>query len=116
MILQRATLPLETLGCAAARVPIEHALRAVPGVTHVFVNPVTEMAYVEYNPERCDEHTLRVTLAELGYGTTPGHQSSVDGPRDQHERFRWLRAVAYRALRSRRSPATRALYDQEKKP
>ena len=117
MTLQHATLPLDTLGCSAAAVPVEHALRAVAGVTHVFVNPVTEMAYVEYDPERCDAYTLRMTLEKLGYDRTPEHLAPDNPQRRQHARFGWwLRAVADRAFRSRRSPATRALHDQEKTP
>ncbi len=82
------TLPICELGFAGAAPGIERALRDVPGVTLVNVNPVTEMAYVEYDSDGCDEYTLRAALdragylekpvelplaritAELGYGTT----------------------------------------------
>ena len=115
MILQRATLPLDTLGCAAASIPVEHALRSVPGVTHVYVNPVTEMAYIEYDSDRCDERTLRAALDELGYGATPAHQPPAI-PRHGRQRG-WigrLLTVASGALRHRRSPATRNRQNLEK--
>ena len=115
MILQRTTLPLDTLGCAAAAVPVEHVLRAVPGVTQVFVNPVTEMTYIEYDPDQCDEHTLRAALDELGYGHTPAHRPPAEPWRGQRGRVGWLLAIAYRALRRRRSPVTRSLQHQEKR-
>ena len=114
MMLQRATLPLDTLGCAAASVPVEHALRSVPGVTHVYVNPVTEMAYIEYDSDRCDERTLRAALDELGYGATPGHQPPAIPRHGQRGWIGRLLTVASRALRRIRSPATRNLQNLEK--
>ena len=114
MILQRATLPLDTLGCAAASIPVEHALRSVPGVTHVYVNPVTEMAYIEYDSDRCDERTLRAALDELGYGATPGHQPPAIPRHGQRGWIGRLLTVASRALRRSRSPATRNLQNLEK--
>ena len=114
MMLQRATLPLDTLGCAAASVPVEHALRSVPGVTHVYVNPVTEMAYIEYDSDRCDERTLRAALDELGYGATPGHQPPAIPRHGQRGWIGRLLTVASRALRRSRSPATRNLQNLEK--
>jgi copper chaperone CopZ len=64
---QHLVLPLRELGCAAGPPSIVHALRDVPGVTRVYVNPVTEMAYVEYESERCDESPLRAALDRAGY-------------------------------------------------
>jgi cation transport ATPase len=114
---QRATLPLDTLGCAAAAVPAERALRAVTGVTQVFVNPVTEMAYVEYDAARCDVHTLRTTLENLGFDRAPGHLVSDSRQRrPRTARFAWLQTVTHRALRSHRLPAVQILHDQEKTP
>jgi cation transport ATPase len=114
MILQRATLPLDTLGCAAASVPVEHALRSVPGVTHVYVNPVTEMAYIEYDSDRCDERTLRAALDQLGYGAAPADPPRTIPRHRQRGFIGRLLTVASRALRRRRSTATRNLQNLEK--
>ena len=65
--LQHAAVPIRQLGCAAAAPAIERELRAVPGVTRVYVNPVTEMAYLEYDADQCDEATLRASLIRAGY-------------------------------------------------
>ena len=61
-----ATLPLSSLGCTGAGT-LEKALREIPGVLRVYVNPVTEMAYVEYDRERCDERALAVALERDGF-------------------------------------------------
>ena len=64
-------LPVRELGFAGAAPGIEHALRDVPGVTLVNVNPVTEMAYVEYDSVRCNEGELRAALDRAGYLEKP---------------------------------------------
>ena len=68
MTLQHTALPIYNLGCAGgAAGTVERLLRGVPGVTRVYVNPVTEMAYVEYDGERCDERQLTAALERSGY-------------------------------------------------
>ena len=48
---QRITLPIEDLNCEGGGVLIvERALARTAGVVQVYVNPATEMAYVEYDP------------------------------------------------------------------
>ena len=64
-------LPIRELGCAGAAPGIARALRDVPGVTLVNVNPVTEMAYVEYDSVRCDENVVRAALDRTGYLERP---------------------------------------------
>ena len=61
-----ATLPVNPLGCTGTTT-LEKTLRDVPGVLRVYVNPVTEMAYVEYDGDRCDEHILATALAREGF-------------------------------------------------
>ena len=68
---QHLALPIRELGCAGAARGIEHALRDVPGVTLVNVNPVTEMAYVEYDSLHCDENALSAVLDRAGYLEKP---------------------------------------------
>lgn len=64
----RLALPIRHLDCAGAVPGIERHLRAVPGVTSVYVNPVTELAYVDFDADRCDELALRAALARSGHG------------------------------------------------
>lgn len=66
--IRHLALPIREFGSARAASPIEAALNDVPGVTHVHVNPRTEMVYVEYETLRCDERTLREAIDRAGYG------------------------------------------------
>lgn len=73
MSTQRMTLPIYNLGCGggATRL-VERALRDVPGVTEVYVNPATEMAYVTYDPTRTEPTHLFNALQRAGFGqSTP---------------------------------------------
>ena len=65
--LRFSTLPIRALGCAADAAGIDDVLHKVPGVTRVYLNPVTEMAYIEYDADRCTETTLRSALDRAGY-------------------------------------------------
>jgi copper chaperone CopZ len=65
----RTTLPLTTPGCGGgAALTVERELASVPGVTRVYVNPLTEMAYVEYDAARCGDAELTAALRRAGYG------------------------------------------------
>ncbi len=67
-MLQRTTIPLHRLGCsAAARRRVEKELESLPGVATVYVNPLTEMAYVEYDPARTDPEQCIAAAARSGY-------------------------------------------------
>jgi cation transport ATPase len=65
---QRITLPIYNLGCTSETRLVERILRAVPGVSHVYVNPATEMAYVEYDPAQSGSAQLFAVLEREGYG------------------------------------------------
>lgn len=41
---------------------VEEAIEHLPGVLHAYVNPVTEMAYVVYNPELTGEHKIAAAV------------------------------------------------------
>lgn len=48
---KRLTIPISGLRCAGSECyTLERALRRVPGVVDVYVNPVTEIAYIDYDP------------------------------------------------------------------
>jgi cation transport ATPase len=69
MTTARVTLPLYNLGCGGGEaLAIERVIATTPGVAQVTINPLTEMAYVVYDPTQvCPEH-LRAALDRLGYG------------------------------------------------
>lgn len=66
---RHVALPLKGIGCSvpAQRVVLER-LHAIGGVVAAALNPVTEMAYVQYDPARCTEHDLVVAVWSTGYG------------------------------------------------
>lgn len=62
------TLPLTDLACGGGgALTIEHELSRVPGVARVYVNPLTEMAYVEYDATVCDVPALTAAVERAGY-------------------------------------------------
>jgi copper chaperone CopZ len=46
---------------------IERALTRTPGVVYVYVNPATEMAYVEYDPALADPNRLIQAVEHAGF-------------------------------------------------
>ena len=67
----RVTIALLNLGCGGGgSLEIERALGKMPGVQRAYVNPATEMAYIEFDPSRCDQDALVDTIHRLGYRTT----------------------------------------------
>jgi len=68
----RVTLPLYNLGYSGGEaLTIERAIATLPGVTQVYLNPLTEMAYVVYDPALVGQQHLRAALDRLGYGEPP---------------------------------------------
>ena len=68
---QYATVPLQSIGCGSTgRAAIERGLRELPGVLEASVNPVTEMAYVEFDPAQCSEREVAAAVRATGYGET----------------------------------------------
>jgi copper chaperone CopZ len=65
---QHVTLPIEDFGCSGSgAIVVERALTKVPGVLRVYVNAATEMAYVEYDTDRCGPEALRTAIARVGF-------------------------------------------------
>ena len=61
-------IPISGFGClGSGALIIERALAQAPGVIHVYVNPATEMAYVQYEADRCTPSALRVAIARAGF-------------------------------------------------
>jgi copper chaperone CopZ len=66
----RIMLPIEGLGClGGGALLVERALAHVPGVLRVYVNPATEMAYVQYETDRCSAKELRAAIRQAGFDT-----------------------------------------------
>jgi copper chaperone CopZ len=65
---QRITLPIDDLSCGGGGVLIvERALARVSGVVYVYVNPATEMAYIEYDPTLSDPDRLVKVVEHAGF-------------------------------------------------
>jgi cation transport ATPase len=66
---ERITLPIYNLGCGGGgALAIERALAQVSGVAQAYVNPLTEMAYVVYDPALASTEQLRGVIDRMGYG------------------------------------------------
>ena len=68
MTAARVTIEIVGLGCGGALM-LERALAHVAGVQQVYVNPMTEMAYVEYDPSACDAPALVRAVQKAGFRT-----------------------------------------------
>lgn len=72
---ERLTLPIEGLGCGGGgALSIERALAKLPGVKRAYVNPATEMLYVEIDPERCTRSDLVAAVERGGYRVETAHR------------------------------------------
>jgi copper chaperone CopZ len=80
MNMQHLTLPIYNLGCGGEGRTVEALLMRVPGVTHVYVNPATEMAYVEYDPALSDATYLFAVLDRAGFGQPAGRSDRQTAP------------------------------------
>jgi copper chaperone CopZ len=70
--IERVTLPITDLsGGGGDPLSIERALLTVEGVRNAYVNPAMEMAYVEYDPSRCNPEQLTAAIAHIGYHAGP---------------------------------------------
>jgi copper chaperone CopZ len=69
---RRVTVPIFGLGCGGSGAEtVERALERTPGVRHAYVNPATEMAYVEYDACACGVEALKEAVRRAGL--RPGH-------------------------------------------
>jgi copper chaperone CopZ len=63
---QRMTLPIDDLSYGGALI-VERALTRIDGVIYVYVNPATEMAYIEYDPARTNTDHLVAAVQHVGF-------------------------------------------------
>ena len=65
--MDRLTLPVRGMHCAACVGTVERALRAVPGVDEATVNLATERATLVLDPARATVGALQAAVAAAGY-------------------------------------------------
>lgn len=66
---ERVMLEIRGFGCGGGgALTVERTLARLRGVIRADVNPATEVAYVEYDPELVGPADLVQVVRELGYG------------------------------------------------
>jgi copper chaperone CopZ len=61
-------IPIYGFGCGGAgAATIERELAAADGVLRAYVNPATEIAYIDYDPAETDPWSLARVVEEAGY-------------------------------------------------
>lgn len=75
------TLPVLGLACGGGGArTVEKIVARVPGVTTVYVNPATEAALIEYEPDQCGHEQLRAAVESAGYRVPgPSEAGDADG-------------------------------------
>lgn len=64
----RVTMPIYGLACGGGgALTVERALAKLPGVLRAYVNPATEMAYVEYDPDVCTTADIAAAVGRAGF-------------------------------------------------
>lgn len=67
MTTAEVTLPVYGLACGGGgALTVEHSLAETPGVVRVYVNALTEAAYVEYDPECANPWQLMAAIERAG--------------------------------------------------
>lgn len=65
---RRVMLPVTGFGClGSGALIVERALLHVPGVIRAYVNAATEMAYVQFDTDRCTVTDLQEAVARAGF-------------------------------------------------
>jgi Cu+-exporting ATPase len=67
--LERISLPVTGMNCAACSSRVEKALKSVPGVRQASVNLASHRAAVEYDPHATDTQALVRVIRDTGYAT-----------------------------------------------
>jgi P-type Cu+ transporter len=97
--MERITLPVRGMHCAACVNKVEGALTSVPGVDQASVNLATERATVTYDPARADLDALRRAVDAAGYELAePTTAPAGGGDAEREERERELRATRLRFI------------------
>jgi copper chaperone CopZ len=68
MSTERLTMTIEGLSCGGGgALAVERAIARTPGVVRVYVNPMTEAAYIEYDSAVCDPSQLARAVERAGF-------------------------------------------------
>jgi cbb3-type cytochrome oxidase maturation protein len=84
--MERITVPVRGMHCAACVAKVERALTAVAGVASASVNLATEQATVAFDPARTDLIRLRDAVAAAGYELAEPRPDLVPGEAVDDER------------------------------
>lgn len=76
----RTALPLSRHVCGEEHLTVERILSDAEGVVTASVNPVNEMAYVEYDPTRTDPEALFAVLKRAGFAPADREAVRRDRP------------------------------------
>lgn len=69
---QRLSIPIYDLGCGGAgSTTIERELVATRGVLRAYVNPATEIAYVDYDPAETNAPAIARAIERAGHRAGP---------------------------------------------
>ncbi len=68
LAIRRVTFPIYNLSSdGGGSLIIERIILRLAGVRNAYVNPATEMAYVEYDPSRCSSEQLTAAIEQSGF-------------------------------------------------
>ncbi len=68
LAIRRVTFPIHDLSCGGGgSLIIERTILRMDGVRNAYVNPATEMAYVEFDPSCCTLDALTEAVEHLGF-------------------------------------------------
>jgi Cu+-exporting ATPase len=95
--LQRLTIPVGGMHCAACAGNIEQALRGVEGVVEAHVNLGTAKATVAYLPTQVDPVTLRQAIKDAGYAPLEV-SAEAETDHEQAARVREVRVLTRKLL------------------
>jgi Cu+-exporting ATPase len=98
--MERVTLPVRGMHCAACVTAVESALTSVPGVAEAVVNLATERATIVFDSARTDVAALRNAVAATGYelGEPSTATAAETADREQAAREREQRALRTKFL------------------
>lgn len=66
--LQRLTLPVLGITCGGGgALTVERSIARLPGVKRAYVNPVTEVAYVEFDAAQCTPGDVIAAIERTGF-------------------------------------------------
>jgi P-type Cu+ transporter len=84
--LERESIPVSGMTCAACSARVQRALQRTPGVSSANVNLMTGTATVEYDPHAVSPARLVSSIRETGYGADlPSPNRTAENLADEHK-------------------------------